>query len=174
MTKAFFFLFILALLFSNSRLLAQDSINKKTEKEYKYAIGAGAGFCTGYGLSFRYHPNRFGGQINFGPYTDKETDRYSIGLTLLYTLIESKISNLYLYQGNHYYYNSQTNYIYNPGSPDPDKKRSTESYINNGLGFGIELILAKRIGFHLMAGYAFYSNFEKVNLTGETALYYKF
>lgn len=151
---------------------AQDSTRTET---YHHAIGAGAGFTTGYGLSYRFKPCKFGAQVNFAPYHDSETDRYSVGLTLLYTLIQGKISHLYLYQGNHYYYNSEMVYVYDPNQPDGQgKERQKQDYFNNGLGFGIEFVMFKRVGFNLMGGYAFYKTFKQVNVTGETALYYKF
>lgn len=155
---------------------AQDQTIPEPEKRMNHSVGAGAGFTTGYGLSYRYKPGKLGGQINFAPYHSSETDRYSIGATLLYTLIENKISNLYLYQGNHYYYNSETVYTYDPytGAQQATNERNTDAFFNNGLGFGIEFIILKRVGFNLMGGYAFYRNFSQVNVTGETALYYKF
>ena len=175
MKKISFFYILLILLLSNSMSNAQDSIKKASEVHYKYGIGGGAGFATGYGLSFRYIPKKIGGQVNFAPYKNKETERYSIGITLIYMIIESKVSNLFIYQANHYYYNSQMIYTYNPNLPNSEEKvRNTESYFNNGLGFGIEIIMAKRIGLNLMAGYAFYNNFSQLNVTGEAALYYKF
>ena len=161
--------FVLILLFSNSTTNAQDT------SKYKFGIGGGAGFATGYGLSFRYIPKKFGAQVNFAPYKNSETNRYSVGVAFIYMLIESKVSNLFLYQANHYYYNSQSYYNYNPNLPNGKELiKTNESYINNGLGFGIEIIMAKRIELNLMAGYAFYNNFSQLNVTGEAALYYKF
>lgn len=160
-------------LFSTNQSLAQDttSINPK----YKFGIGAGAGFTTGYGLSFRYIPNRFGAQVNFSPYKDSQTSRYSVGVTLIYMLIESRVTSFFLYQGNHYYYHSQMQIVYDPNFPqNQETEKVVDSYVNNGFGFGIELIFAKRIGLNLMAGYAFYNNFSQLNVTGETALYFKF
>lgn len=166
---------LLIALLLNIHVNGQDSLKRNHLQEYKYGIGGGAGFATGYGLSFKYLPRKLGAQVNFAPFKNKETERYSVGLTAIYLLIESKISNLYLYQANHYYYNSQTVYIYDPNKPDlQETARRKEAYFNNGVGFGIELIIAKRIGFNLMAGYAFYDNFSQLNVTGETALYYKF
>lgn len=161
------------------RLIGQNSNMQDSLKRQKHSIGAGAGFTTGYGLAYRYMPSRFGGQINFAPYHNSETDKYSIGITFLYRLIETKTTNLFLYQGNHYYYNSQLVYIYDqPKSVQTDQVASkhwqTESYVNNGFGIGIELIIAKRIGLNLMSGYALYKNFTQVNFTGETALFFKF
>lgn len=141
----------------------------------KHAIGAGAGFTTGYGLSYRYTPNRFGAQINFAPYVNKETKRYSIGLTFLCTLIENKIANLYIYQGNHYYYNSELVTFIEPLPPYAEYGvRETEGFFNNGVGFGLEFLIEKKISFNLMGGYAAYDNFQQLNVTGEAAVYYKF
>ncbi len=153
---------------------AQTPAEPVTPVVFKHAVGGGAGFTTGYGLSYRYTPGKFGVQVNFAPYHDKETDRFSTGLTFLYTVIRNANTSLYAYQGNHYYYNSQITYVYNPNKPTPDEQHSKSAYMNNGLGFGIEVIIAKRIGLNLMGGYAFYDNFNYLNLTGETALYYKF
>jgi|JI6StandDraft_1071083.scaffolds.fasta_scaffold184842_3 hypothetical protein len=173
--KYFSYVILCIILLSTTVANSQDSLKHNGEQLYKYGIGGGAGFATGYGLSFRYLPKKFGAQVNFAPFKNKETERYSTGLTLIYMLIESKISNLFLYQANHYYYNSQLVYIYDPNKPnDQTQTRQTEAYFNNGLGFGIEIVMAKRIGLNLMAGYAFYNNFEQLNVTGETALYYKF
>ncbi|MDZ4759001.1 MAG: hypothetical protein SGJ10_12790 [Bacteroidota bacterium] len=163
------------LLFLNHiTLFGQDLPKEEPIKKFKHGIGAGIGFTTGYGISYRYFPDKFGVQINFAPYHNKEVDRYSVGVTFLYKLIDNKMSNLYLYQGNHLYYNSYTNFIYDPTKTDPVAQEFSELYINNGLGFGMEFIISKRIGFNLMGGLASYNNFTQLNLTGETALYYKF
>jgi hypothetical protein len=162
----------IGLLANMSQVLGQDKLK---ESSSKHGLGAGAGFTTGYGLSYRYTPNKWGAQVNFAPYKDNETERYSVGLTFLYKLIENTNTSLYAYQGNHYYYNSQMQYVYNPIAPfNETYERVSEGYTNNGVGFGIEIIIAKRISFNLMAGFATYRNFSNINLTGETALYYKF
>jgi len=163
------------MLTTSHNLAAQETTENLPETKYKFGIGGGAGFATGYGLSFRYVPKKFGGQVNFAPFKTNETSRYSVGLTLIYMLIESKVTSLYLYQANHYYYKSQLQYIYNPDFPlSEEQEWVKESYVNNGLGFGIEIVIAKRIGLNLMAGYAAYKNFTQVNVTGEAALYFKF
>jgi len=166
-------LFTLLILTNPLKTNAQENTNQ--EEHFKYGIGAGAGFATGYGLSFRYIPKKFGAQVNFAPYKKDETERYSLGLTFLYNLIESRYTNFFIYQANHYYYNSEMVSVYQPNPPyNHEFVRQTESYFNNGLGFGIEVIIAKRIGLNLMSGYAFYDNFRQINVTGELALYYKF
>lgn len=168
---------LFCMLFALKTVHPQNANEDTSKTIFKHAIGAGAGFITGYGLSYRYMPSKFGVQLNFAPYHDNETDRYSLGITFLYTIIKNNISSLFFYEGNHYYYNSVTVYNYDPfipNNPNPTKRRETTNYFNNGVGFGIELIIVKRISLNLMTGYAFYNNFTQVNITGETALYYKF
>lgn len=160
----------------------QTDVKEDTLARFKFAVGVGAGFSTGYGLSYRYTPCKFGLQLNFAPYQTRETARYSTGLTFLYTLIESKTANLFLYQGNHYFYNSETwFYLDSTKSVQVTNDLSTgysrkniEEYFINGIGIGIEIIIVKRVSFNLMAGYAAYRNFREVNFTGETGLYYRF
>lgn len=162
------------------KLEAQNIGKQDTQQTFKHGVGAGAGFTTGFGLSYRYMPLRYGVQLNFAPYHSIETDMYSLGLTFLYRLVETQTANLYLYQGNHYFYNSQTIYYVDQGKMNQTidqtnySNRTVESYVNNGLGIGIEFIIVKRIGFNIMMGYATYNNFSEVNFTGETGLYFKF
>lgn len=168
-------LFCIGILANIPHVLGQDRPNESKENSTKHGLGAGAGFTTGYGLSYRYTPNKWGAQVNFAPYKDNETERYSVGLSFLYKLIENTNTSLYAYQGNHYYYNSELQYTYDPIMPNGQRQeRVSEGFINNGVGFGIEILFAKRISFNLMAGFATYRNFSNINLTGETALYYKF
>ena len=169
-TIGFLFLFLLINNVSHAQIAKAEN-----ESKLKHSLGAGAGFTTGYGLSYRYMPKRFGAQVNFAPYKNTDVERYSVGLTFLYTLIETRAANLFIYQGNHFFSNSQNVMIYDKFDPMMvTTERQTDSYVNNGAGIGIEFIIGKRIGFNLMGGYAFYRNFTQIQFTGETALYFKF
>lgn len=162
------------------KLTTKDTINEKTAntRDYKYAIGAAAGFTTGYGLSFRYMPSKLMFQLTFAPYHDSQTDRYSAGIAFLYIISRTKTVNLFLYQADHYYYNSQVSSIqvYAPFSSTPTttQTRTTDNYFNIGIGTGLEFIIRERFSFNIMLGYAAYNNFNILNLTGETGLYFKF
>lgn len=148
--------------------------------KHKHAIGIGAGFTTAYGLSYRYTPSRFGVQVNFAPFKNDYVTSVSSGVTFLYTLIPGNVASLFLYQGNHYYYKRETLYYedatksISATGKSNFSETSTDSYVNNGVGFGIELRFAKQVGFNLMAGYASYVNFTQINITGEVGLYFKF
>jgi hypothetical protein len=164
------------ILFIHPRVSGQQADSVK----HKHAIGIGAGFTTAYGLSYRYTPSRLGVQVNFAPFKNDYVTSVSSGVTFLYTLIPGNVASLFLYQGNHYYYKRETIYfedatknISTPGKSN-FYDTSTDSYINNGVGFGIELLFAKQVGFNLMAGYASYVNFTQINITGEVGLYFKF
>lgn len=158
-------------------LYAQEADKNEPVQKLKHSLGAAAGFTTGYGISYRYWPKKFGIQATFAPYSTKNKRLFSTGLTFLYSLLENEGSNLYLYQGNHFFYEStyRNDYYSNNTANSTNRSWKTDnSFLNNGLGFGIELIAAKRVGINLMAGYAFYKNFEQLNLTGEFGLFYKF
>lgn len=160
-----FLFFLSAPIFGQTK---SDAVNNNSIK-YKYALGAGVGYTTGYGASFRFTPNKFGVQANFSPIYDQNNTQFSIGLTFLYTLIESEKTSFYLYQGNHFNYHHHP--VYNYYNYDND--RVTQKF-NNGVGFGIEFIILKRVSLNIMGGYAFYDNFERLSLTGEAGLYYRF
>jgi hypothetical protein len=118
---------IIVLLTCNNPINAQTDKFPIEENSFKHGIGAGAGYVTGYGLSYRYTPNKLGFQVNFAPYHSQELDRYSLGLTFIYSLIKNRVSSLFIYQGNHYYFNSEITYIYEtnptkPFNPEPIKK----------------------------------------------------
>jgi len=170
--KTYILTAVIFLSFLNTSLFCQtnnETINKENIK-YKYSIGAGIGYATGYGASFRYTPNKFGVQANFSPMYNENTTQFSIGVTFLYKLIEAEKTSFYLYQGNHYNYYKSSHYnsYYN------QYNNSETQRFNNGVGVGIQFIILKRVGLDIMGGYAFYDNFERLNLTGEAGLYYKF
>ncbi len=145
-------------------LIEISPVQAQNETDYKHAFGVAAGFTTGYGLSYRFTPNKFGIQATFAPYVDNEREMFSIGITFLYIIVKAENLNLFLYQGNQYFYNK--------------KKLTTpievNEYFNNGIGIGLEFTFQKRFGFNIMGGYAGYEDFNKINFTGETALFFRF
>ncbi len=160
--KTYLLTTVIFLTFFNVSLFSQtNNDNNNSEKIlYKFSVGAGFGYTTGYGISFRYTPNKFGVQANFSPTYNEKSTRISTGVTFIYKLVEAEKTCFYLYQGNHFNY----------------YKRYTTKYkeFNNGVGVGIEFIILKRVGLDIMGGYAFYENFQRLGLTGEAGLYYKF
>ena len=169
-TKTIILTLLTVLIIQNSEVTGQEEISKEETVKFKNAIGLGAGFTTGYGLSYRYIPKEFGIQINFAPYKDDYTSLYSIGLTFLFNVIEAEKTSLYIYQANHYLYR-KSRYI---GYWDSQNSETKTGKFNNGLGIGIEFMLLKRISFNLMGGYGAYRDFNTLSLTGETGLYFKF
>ena len=152
---------------TQSKLQAQEVV------KYANGVGVAAGFTTGYGLSYRYFPGPVGVQLTFAPYSDPKWDQFSTGVTLLYNLMETDVTTLYLYQGTHYFYQSRERAHDNMETAFPTQRIVTD-YVNVGLGVGTEVVIARRVGLNLMAGYAAYNTFRKLNLTAETGVYYKF
>jgi len=152
--------------------LSNHAQTENSPSKSKYAVGIAAGFTTGYGLAYRYQSNKFGTQITFAPYKDSEKSHVSLGVTFLYKLMSFEKAELFIYQGNHYSSTrNQTVYDY-ATSYDDDK--NPQKYFNNGLGLDFEIAINKQVGFHIMGGYAGFKNFRAINITGETALFFKF
>ncbi|MDQ3191953.1 MAG: hypothetical protein M3Q58_10195 [Bacteroidota bacterium] len=176
MEKLFFIAALILIQFSFFNLKAQEVIPET--QQYKHAIGAAAGFTTGYGLAYRFTPNKFGIQFAFGPFADEFVTLLSGGLTFMYYIILDQTVNFFLYQGNHYLYRHSKEYFYenDPGFhfPEPELRWVTQNRVNNGLGFGFDFNIGKRISWNIMSGYAAYNNFNKFSLTGETSLFFKF
>lgn len=149
---------------------AQETGDILTHTKYKHYIGAAAGLTTGYGMSYRYWPTRFGAQGTFGLSGSRNSNnvlykaRYSFGMAFLYKAVDTDLVNLFFYQGNHYNYYFNTNYSGGGYS---------EAYWFNGIGLGLELCV-DRLSMNLMGGYAAYSSFSGFGLTGEIGLYYRF
>ncbi|MCX6187185.1 MAG: hypothetical protein NTU43_09370 [Bacteroidetes bacterium] len=169
--KQYLFLLTLFLLFKTTSFAQGEyaSAYKQAPRPI-HSLGAGLGFTTGYGLSYRYTPSKFGVQVNFAPYKTADVSKFSTGLTFLYRLTEGETTSLYLYEANHYYSSSEMVW----DNPSNKNVRKDEAYFNNGVGFGVEIMVASKIGLNLMTGYASYKNGTELNITGEAALYFKF
>lgn len=81
-----------------------DTLNEEKITVYNKSLGFGAGFTTGYGLSFKYMHGKYGAQINFAPFKSDYEDMISLGVTFIYNIYQSRGLNLFIYQGNHYLY----------------------------------------------------------------------
>ena len=62
---------------------------------------------------------------------------------------------------------------YDDPHPFPEETKTTEGHLSVGIGFGVEFIVAKRIGLNFQAGYGAFENFENINVTVETGLFFK-
>ena len=158
---AFFFLL-------GSCVCGQDTA--KTKIEIKHFIGAGAGFTTGYGLSYRLIYDKYGAQLNFGPMSSQNSfTTISSGLTLLYKLAELDESNIYVYWGNHLFYRNEVHFYLSNGLKYNEKSTKW----NTGLGIDLELNKEKRLVFNIMFGFGAYDSFITKTLTGELGLHYR-
>ena len=168
-TRFIVILLILCIPLGNDLLRAQDAPAKQFKQEYPYSIGAAAGFSTGYGLSFRYWPTKYGVQVNFAPYYDDIGTMISFGATGLMEVENNGWSRFYFYLGNHIHYDSYRDTYENT------TRRITTWVI--GAGPGLEFLIRDRVGINIMFGIASFAdneNYWMLNLTGETGLYYRF
>jgi len=130
---------------------------KNEYNEFHHQIGLNAGFTTGFGVSYRYWPERFGNQITFFPYKNKDYYLVSIGYTGLVKIHEIRQLSLFGYISDHILITK------------------ARSRMNLGIGLGFEVYVGL-IGINLMYGYGFYNltNNTHINLTGELGVFYRF
>lgn len=145
-------------------LYSQLENNQDNRKSIEHSVGIVGGLTTGYGLAYRLKIYTFGFRTNFAPYSSKYSRSYIIGLTLTKDIKANEKTKLFLYLGNSY------NHII----LHPNATREWITYINTGIGIGMEFIILEQIGFEIMAGYGVYRRHGEVNLSAEAGFFYKF
>jgi hypothetical protein len=177
-------LFFMLLIIGCATLPASADMNKVGD----HNIGAGAGFVTGYGLSYRQWIGSWGFQLTTAPYhreyDNSSTTTISIGGTALKKIKEAKLVNLFAYLGPHYFFSRETStyssYFYEPFGPGTTSETKSISqskilFVGGGPGLDFHFL---RISFSLMCGFTGHHDFESkesgIHFTGESALYYSF
>ena len=156
-------LLIITLMLLSTVIFAQK-IEKETKIKSNHAVGVAGGPTIGCGLAYQYTYSKYSAQITFLPYKNTNKEMYCIGLSFYYTLSQGRKTRLFLYQGNHYYYNkSKYDYL---------STITIDAYNNNSLGIGFDFTIFDNVSLNIMTGYAGYENFTQLNLTGEISLLY--
>ena len=162
---------------SNANTPNQDTTKNKIafKQTYKWAVGVGAGFTTGYGVSIKYQPRKDGIQLNFFPYIDNSTSQQLIcaGLEYNHELWDGRYNNVYFYIASSYTYYKNNEEAYN-NSTGYYNYSHIKRTINSGCGIGVETNTQKRFVVDVMTGFAQYDSFKQIALTGEIALHFKF
>lgn len=169
-------------------ILSLQTLASESKENLSHYIGAGAGFSTGYGLSYRYWPGDYGTQIVFTPFSDGETTIINLGSGIFKTLHETTYTRLFLFSAGSITY---TNYLedttdyetFNEENPDESfpedeitHERAQKLEGTVGIGPGLEIYIFKNIVLDIMFGfkYGISSLNPGLGFTGEIALYYRF
>lgn len=186
--------FVLLILFIGIGVSADDADkdivldlgNQEVVWDFDHYIGGTAGLSTGYGLTYRYWPEKLGGQICFAPYWEDKNINLSAGVTGFRTLYETKYTRLFLYlSGSYgYNYNEYDDYAYDEETEESYSRGTIVDQSHNGVigvGPGFEVFLFKNLAINGMFGYrysyTYNSNAESTHLvtpTGECGIYYRF
>lgn len=141
------------------------------EKKRKHYLGMHAGSTTGYGVSYRYWPDKLGLQVTLFPYISSDNSFLSLGISGLMKVHELEKLDVFLYLGNHFRY-SQDKYYYNYNQYEID------NYFNWSIGFGggLNIRIAKILRLSVMTGLGNYDILNNYQLTfaGEVGFYYTF
>lgn len=160
------------LLFTNIILLGQYRVELPKKP---HGLGFAAGTTSGYGLSYKYFPNKFGFTINTVFYIEKIEKNLDIGGMLKYSLNESHYHKFFAYYSAYYRYRYDryitfpNTYPYNPVWVVDEVSR-----FSTGPGFGVELF-NYRLSFVMHVGVGAYNNFRTFSmLAGGAGIYYRF
>lgn len=156
-----FTLILIVLSLGRSEAQNEDSAPIENKVKIGHGLGFAAGTTSGYGLSYRIFFNRLGIFLTYAPYQNEEESTYVLGYGFLLNLVEGEKAIFFLYQSNVL--------IKQGGTAD-----NAGTYSNHGLGLGIELIIAKAVGFNLMGGFGIYEQSAIIPVTIDVGLYYKF
>ncbi|MCK5050657.1 MAG: hypothetical protein KAS53_02870 [Candidatus Cloacimonetes bacterium] len=127
------------------------SISILFAEELTHSIGMSAGYISGSGISYRQMNERFGYQIAGGTYyeyyvadedslSDEEYLGWNISGTFYYNLKNWQTSRFYLLAGTAIFDIYDKEYI---EDTDSDYEVNDETYINIGIGIGLEFPLTK-------------------------------
>lgn len=158
--------FLITLIFISLQLRAATE-----DDDLSKYIGGAFGMSTGYGLSYRYWPEEWGGQVTFSPYWQNDEGMFNLGVSGFKRLYDSKNTRLFLYLASNgtYSYNMQ----------EDDQKDGSEFGFTVGFGPGFEIYIFKHIALDIMFGYSFsygktFFDSSGVGFTAETGIYYRF
>lgn len=167
---------IITLLLLSTLPLSSD----ENQERYEKYIGAGIGMTTGGGLTYRYWPEIWGGQVVFTPSWVGEDIGFILGLAGFRTLHETKYARLFLYLATSSYMDwgemDTAEYLDAEGrelenvEPQMETVWTFEPAV--GFGPGLEIYLFEHIVIDVMFGFGLTSN--GLNFTWETGLYYRF
>ncbi len=141
------------------------------EKKRNHSLGMHAGSTTGYGVSYRYWPDKLGLQVTLFPFISSDNSYLSLGISGLMKVHELEKLDVFLYLGNHFRY-SQDKYYYDFNQYEFD------NYLNWSIGFGggLNIRIAKILRLSVMTGLGNYDILNNYQLTfaGELGFYYTF
>lgn len=128
-------------------LSQQDQIKHvRDTSEVKHKLGFAGYSDAGFGLSYRYQPNRYGIAITGSPTYFEEIDLglYSIGLKGLFSFYQSSSFDLYSYLASQYI-----------GFNLFDEQQYVDIYVS-GIGVGMDVPILEAFTFNFQIGYGFY------------------
>ncbi len=152
------------ILFSVSLAIFSFSSIAQDDNPSPHHFGVSAGLTTGFGISYRYWPSKFGLQITALPTVIQNNGSVtSFGASVLYMLKDKEKLDLYGYFGN--------SILYIKGS---NNNNSNLTY-NTGLGLGVKFKIFDELNINTQVGYGGLdlSNGSPIfSIVGEIGLYY--
>lgn len=140
-----------------------------------HGLGFAAGSTSGYGLSYKYFPEKFGFTVNTVFHIERWDKKLDLGGMFMYRLNEGKYHKLFAYASAYYHYRYDRYLDYGGSYPyNPNWQVSETKRFHTGPGLGVE-VFNYRLSFVVHLGMGAYNNFNTFSmLAGGAGLYYRF
>lgn len=162
------YVFFLCFFISGILTFSQNAGNNETVK--KHAVGITLGSFSGYGLTYKYFPGKFGFQVNNFLYASQDNTNIALGGSFLYSLSRFEKFNIYYHLSSAFFYREFMSYDWLTGD---EVKRFNRDF-NPGTGVGIE-VHWERISCSVYYGIGFYNELRTFSmLGGGGSLFFKF
>ena len=117
------------------------------KKKRKHYLGMHAESTAGYGVSYRYWPDKLGLQVTLFPYISSDNSFLSLGISGLIKVHELKKLDVFLYLDNHFRYSQDKNYY------DYDQYEMDNNFNwSIGFGGGLNIRIAKILALSVILG----------------------
>ncbi len=153
--------YVFFLCFLISGILSFSQNTGDGEKVKQHAVGITVGSFTGYGLAYKYFPDKFGFQVNNYSYFSRVKTNISLGSSFLYSLNKFDKFNIYYHLSSAFFYREFMSYDWITG----DEVKRIYMDFNPGTGVGIE-IHWKRISCSVYYGIGFYNKLQTFSMFG--------
>ncbi|MDA3852223.1 MAG: hypothetical protein PF447_13285 [Spirochaetaceae bacterium] len=162
-------LYLLCIFLLSSTLWSQQQSQEEALEIKGHNIGVMLGNSLGYGLTYRYWPDRLGVQLTFSPSIDYGNQGFIVGGSFFYTIQGGKITQLFFYTGGQYAFNYYQNdfWFY-------DESTETNFDYSIGAGPGLEIRIINHIAMDFLFGYSYSPADMTVNFSFDTGIFYRY
>lgn len=158
-------------------LLSTVNAQEEVTQSPLHSLGVAAGASSGLGFSYRYQTNQLGFEVTGIPVFNGSNQLFlSTGASLIYRIRTHEKMDVFVYYGNHLFYNQREMIVYDFPSDSYNTTIKKTTNLTMGLGAGVNIHIADYLDLSLKAGYGLYNynRYMSATIVGGVGFYYLF